>query len=957
MNLHRFCHIFWKTPPCRVMKQVPILIVLVMLAFLVNAEVRYSIPEEMMTGTFIGNIAKDLGLDNRRLKTGKARIYNERGSEYVELDAKKGILIVKNRIDREQMCGRKAPCSLNFQIVLDNPMELHRVSIDIVDINDNVPTFDTKNIELKIIESSLPGAEFSLPSAVDSDAGVNSLKSYILTPNDHFRLKIYKQTDGSSSVNLLLESPLDREMQEELVLLLTAFDGGEPQRSGTAEIRVVVVDANDNAPVFTDKVYKASVMENCMIGSVLIRVTATDADKGVNGEVQYFSSQISQSVHDLFEINPDSGEITVKGPIDYETNDIYEMTIEARDYGGHVGSSKVVIEVIDVNDNVPFINIMSVSSQVSEDALPGTVIAMINVQDRDSGRNGNVKCFIDNNDIPFKLKSSLNNFYGLETNGFLDREKISLYNIGIIAADEGEPSLSATHTITLEITDVNDNAPTFERQHYTTYVMENNSPGSSFFSVRAKDDDLGLNRKISYFIQETGFNNISVSSIISINSEDGVIYAVRSFDYELLTHFQVSVTAKDGGTPPLSTDVFIDVFVQDQNDNPPEILYPVFNKGIPIAEFVPRSADFGYLVTKVVAVDKDSGQNAWLSYKIVKSTDQTLFEIGLNNGELRTLRKITEKDATKQRLTVMVEDSGQTSQSATVNVNIAITDNVAKAFSEFIEFTMEKDGDNDLKFYLVLALVIVCFVFVIFIIVLITLKLHKWRRSKLFNECSSGTIPVIPYYPPRYAEVGATGTLCHVYNYEVCLTTDSGDSEFKYVKSAYPSATDLNHSGTLKKRRISESDIIPDEDKNEEVNPAKIQGSQNTTLNHLCQKPANAEWRFTQGQRPGTSGTQRPEEAGPWPNPPTEAEQLQALMAAANEVSEATGTLGAGTMGLSTRYSPQFTLQHVPDYRQNVYIPGSTTTLAGNNAQPDAKIMAAAAPTASKKKPGKKEKK
>uniref|UniRef100_A0A8C4SHA5 Cadherin domain-containing protein n=1 Tax=Erpetoichthys calabaricus TaxID=27687 RepID=A0A8C4SHA5_ERPCA len=761
--------------------QVPILFVFLQHVLLARGEVRYSIAEEKPRGALIGNIVKDLGVSDQRLKTGRAHIYNEGGTEYIELNVNKGTLVVKDRIDREQICGRITPCLLRFQIILENPMEFHRVIIDVTDINDNNPIFSKNNIQLEIGEFSPPGALFSLPNAVDSDVGANSLKSYTLTPNDHFKLKMQTQSDGSSSVSLLLETPLDRETQEEHVLLLTAVDGGEPQRSGTAEIKIIVLDVNDNAPIFIQEIYKASVREDSSIGSVLIRVQANDADTDTNGQIKYFFAYVTGNAQDLFAINSDSGEIKVVGQIDYENRNMYEITVEAKDVGGLVGSCKVILEVIDVNDNVPLINLMSVSSQISEDSLPATVVAMINVQDKDSGKNGKVSCFVNNN-IPFKLTSSLNSFYTLQTDGFLDREKVSQYNISITAKDEGDPPLSATQTITLQISDVNDNPPKFEKESYATQIMENNSPGSSFFSVRAEDIDSGLNSRISYFIAETGINNISVSSFVSINSDEGVLYALRSFDYEQLSHFQVTVTAKDRGSRPLSSSVIIDVYVQDTNDNHPDVLYPLMNKGSPVAEFLPRSADVGYLVAKVVAVDKDSGQNSWLSYKIFKATDQSLFEIGLHNGELRTLRQIMEKDSTKQRLTVLVEDSGQPSHSATVNVNVAITENFALAFSEFNDFAQEKNNNGDIKFYLVLSLVIVSLLFVMFIIILISLKFHKWRQSKLFSECPNGTLPVIPYYPPRYAEVGATGTLCHVYNYEVCLTTDSGKSEFKYIK-------------------------------------------------------------------------------------------------------------------------------------------------------------------------------
>ncbi|XP_039632262.1 protocadherin beta-5-like [Polypterus senegalus] len=773
-------------------------------------ELQYSIPEEMTRGTFVGNVAKDLGLDNQRLKTRRARIYTEGETEYIELNVNKGILVIKDRIDREQLCETITPCALNFQIVLENPMQFHRISVEIVDINDNDPTFPENSMHLEISESAPPGAVFSLPSAVDSDVGVNTLQSYSLTSNNHFKLRTKEHNAGRNSVDLVLEKPLDREIQEKHILMLTAVDGGEPQRSSTIEIEIIVLDANDNAPIFSKEVYKIAVRENCLIGSVLIKVNATDADKGINGQIKYFFTHISNNAKDLYKLNEETGEIKVTAQIDYEKHKMYEMTVQAKDIGGLVGSCKVIIEVTDVNDNVPFINLMSISNQISEDSLPGTVIAIINVQDKDSGRNGQVICFIDNN-IPFKLKSSLNNFYSLETDGILDREKTPQYNITIVATDQGEPSLSATYTILLAVSDVNDNPPRFEQQHYTTYIMENNSPGSSFFSVCAKDDDSGVNSKITYFVQETRINQ-SVSSFVSVNLDEGVIYAVRSYDFEQLSHFQILVTAKDGGSPSLSASVIVDVYIQDQNDNPPEVLYPVHSKSHPITELIPRSADVGYLVTKVVAVDKDSSNNAWLSYKIIKSTDQTLFKVGIHDGELRTLRQITEKDFSKYKLTILVEDNGQPPYTASINVNVAVIDNFALAFSEFNDLAQRNNDDGDMQFYLILSLVIVSFVFLIFIIVIISIKIHKWRRCKLFNEGSNGALPVIPYYPPRYAEVGATGTLCHVYNYEVCLKTDSGDSELTNRKPIVQNVVDVNANGTETNTHKGNRDSTVEED-------------------------------------------------------------------------------------------------------------------------------------------------
>ncbi|XP_066525892.1 protocadherin gamma-A11-like isoform X6 [Hoplias malabaricus] len=916
-----------------------------------HGQVRYSIPEEMKKGSVVGNIVQDLGLDVKRLKSGRARIFTEDSREYIALNVEKGTLVVRERIDREELCAQVTPCSLHFQIILENPMELHRIDVEILDINDHAPVFTKKEINFQISESALAGARFSLDSAKDPDVGQNSLQTYKLHPSDFFILKIPSLSDDTTFVEMLLQKPLDREKQEEHSLILTAFDGGSPQKTGTIKINVIVLDANDNAPVFSEAVYRVSIPENVAKGSAVLTVSATDADQGTNGDLTYSFSQSSESISDLFDMNSSTGTISVTGKLDFERIKKYELYVEATDRGGLTDTSKVNIEITDVNDNAPVISVISFSNTIAEDSPPETIIAMLNIKDLDSGKNGQIKCAVDVN-LPFRIQPSSANFYTLITERFLDREKVSEYNITITATDEGSPPFSTNKTLHLKIADVNDNAPVFQRQSYTAYVLENNSPGASIFAVTASDKDSGNNARISYFLEDALVNGVPASAYISVHAESGEILAVRSFDYEQSKEFDFRVRAQDGGSPPLSSNVSVKIVVQDQNDNAPQVLYPVQTAGSVLAEMVPRSADVGYLVTKVVAVDVDSGQNAWLSYKLQKATDRALFEVGAQNGEIRTVRQVSDKDAVKQKLTVVVEDNGQPSRSATVNINVAVADTFPEVLSEFPDPAHDKDYNDDLTFYLVLALAVVSFLFIVSIIAILSVKCYRWRRERMFYK-SGANLPVIPYYPPLYADVGGTGTLQHVYNYEVCRTTDSRKSDLKYARPSTDSIISLDSTGTHTLTHAQREKLACDS------------GAQ--------QKPPNTDWRFTQNQRPGPSGAAAtPEVAvgtGPWPNPPTEAEQLQALMAAANEVSEATNTLGPGTMGLSTRYSPQFTLQHVPDYRQNVYIPGSTATLTANPQQPQQALPPPQAATAqpeppkaaqtpaSKKKSTKKEKK
>uniref|UniRef100_A0A671U818 Cadherin domain-containing protein n=1 Tax=Sparus aurata TaxID=8175 RepID=A0A671U818_SPAAU len=773
----------------------------------VFGQVSYSIPEEMAKGSLVGNIAQDLGLDVKRLRLGNARVYSGDSREYIELNSERGVLLIKERIDREALCGETTPCAVHFQIVLENPMEFYSVTVEITDINDNAPSFEKSDMKFRISESAVVGAKFVLERAVDLDVGTNSLQSYVLKPSDNFLLKLHNQADGTKNVEMVLQKPLDREKNEFISLALTALDGGEPQMSGTMQILITVLDANDNAPVFTQPIYKGTVAENAAKGTIVTTVSASDADHGLNGKITYAITNTFDDVRQMFEVNEENGEVRLVGRLDYEKKRSFQINVRAMDNGGLTDSCKVIVDVVDINDNEPTIKIMSKSTVISESANPNTVVTMINIQDPDSGENGKVQCFINEN-IPFVLKSTSNNFYSLLTDSDLDRERASEYNISVTCSDEGVPSLSSSVTLTLQISDVNDNAPVFERSAYEAYIVENNTPGLSIFTVRARDADWNQNARVSYILEDSSVNGVPVSSYVSVSADSGVIHAVRSFDYEQIKDFHFRVKAQDGGSPPLSSNVSVKIMIQDQNDNPPQVLYPVQTGGSLVAEMVPRSADVGYLVTKVVAVDVDSGQNAWLSYKLQKATDRALFEVGLQNGEIRTIRQVTDKDAVKQRLTVIVEDNGQPSRSATVIVNVAVADSFPEVLSEFTDFPHDKEYNDNLTFYLVLALAVVSFLFITCLVVIISVKIYRWRQSRVLYHSS---LPVIPYYPPRYSDTLGTGTLPHVYNYEVCRTTDSRRSDCKFGGAGSQNVLIMDPSSTGTMQRMQSEKSILDE--------------------------------------------------------------------------------------------------------------------------------------------------
>ncbi|XP_063060292.1 protocadherin gamma-A4-like [Engraulis encrasicolus] len=762
---------------------------------LCNGDISYSVPEEQKKGTVIGNIAKDLGLSAKGLADRKARIDTE-GNEKRFCDVQGGQLVISEVIDREELCGSKPLCSYNYELVLENPLELHQVTVQIEDINDNPPRFPNSDIKLEIGESAVKGARFPLDEAHDPDVGRNGMQTYSVEKNDYFSLAVNSHSNGQKYSELILDKELDREKEPELTLMLTAFDGGSPQRTGTAVIRVVVLDANDNLPVFSESTYTASLAENSPLGTVVLTVRATDADDSANGEVTYEFTHISDKVLRLFSIDKVTGEIKVIGAIDYEEKSEYELWVKAKDGPGLASNAKINIIITDVNDNAPVIHIKSLSVPIPENVAPGTEIGIINVQDKDTGGNKQVRCSLQQN-VPFKLNPSIKNYYSLVTT-VLDRELVSDYNITIVATDEGNPPLSSSKTIHLSVSDVNDNPPVFEEQSYSAYVSENNKPGSSMCSVSARDPDWRQNGTVFYSLLPSEVNGVALSSYLSINGDTGVIHAVRAFDYEQFRSFKVQVVARDNGSPPLSSNVTVSVFITDENDNSPQILYPTPEGNSFMTEMVPKAALSGSLLSKVIAVDADSGQNAWLSYQIVKSTDPGLFTIGLHSGEIRAQRDISESDSMKQNLVISVKDNGQPSLSTTCAVYLVISDNLAEV-PELKDMSYE-ENNSKLTSYLIIALVSVSTFFLTFIILIIAVRLCHRRKPRLLFD-GAVAIPSA-YLPPNYADVDGTGTLRSTYNYDAYMTTGSRTSDFKFVTSyndnTLPSATTLKRSPALR---------------------------------------------------------------------------------------------------------------------------------------------------------------
>ncbi|XP_064810805.1 protocadherin-10-like isoform X2 [Oncorhynchus masou masou] len=805
-----------------------VLFLLLCIADGVVSQIRYSVPEEAGHGTFVGNIAEDLGLDMTKIASRRFQVVPSSRTPYLEVNMENGILFINEKIDREQICKQSASCLLHLEVFLENPLELFRVEIEVVDINDNPPSFPETDITVEISESAVPGTRFPLESAFDPDVGSNALRTYDITTNNYFYLDVQTQTDGNKFAELVLEKSLDREQQASHRYVLTAVDGGQPPRTGTALLVVKVLDSNDNVPVFDQPVYSVSLQENTPAGTLVIQLNATDLDEGQNGEIVYsFSNHISSRVKDLFAIDARTGRIEVRSEVDFEESSLYQIFVQAKDLGPNAVAAhcKVLVKIMDVNDNAPDITFSTVTESVSERAAPGTVIALLSVTDKDAEENGKIHVEILG-DVPFKLKPSFRNYFTIVTDGPLNRENADSYSVTVVARDTGTPSLATSKSIKVQVSDENDNAPTFTQPIYDVYVTENNVPGAYIHAVTALDPDVGQNALISYSIMECDIQGMSVKTYVSINEETGYLYALRSFDYEQLKDFTFMVQAKDAGSPELFSNATVKVIIVDQNDNPPSVIAPLGKNGT-AREPLPRSAEPGYLVTRIIAMDADDGENARLSYSIQRGNENGMFRMDWRTGELRTARRVSTKRDPNQMYDLLIEvrDHGQPPLSSTASVFVVLVDSVVEDHRER-GTAKSNETSLDLTLILIIALGSVSFIFLLAMIVL-AVRCQKDKKLNIYtcltSDCCLGCATCCSRHARarkkklsksdimlvQSANVTGAGTAqvpveesgsfgSHHQNqnycYQVCLTPESAKTDLMFLKPCSPSrSTDTEH--------------------------------------------------------------------------------------------------------------------------------------------------------------------
>ncbi|KAI7793302.1 protocadherin alpha-2-like isoform X30 [Triplophysa rosa] len=790
----------------------------------------YSVSEEVNKGTVVGNIAKDLRIGVQDLESRVLQLVSGSNRKYFDVNFKTGALIVNERIDREDLCSDHQQCALNLEAVLQNPHSLHRIEINVLDVNDNSPYFVDSRITINITEDVIPGARFHLPVAEDNDIGINALKDYKLSKNEHFSIDVQSE-EQSVSAELVLQKPLDREKQSVIPLVLTGVDGGKPAKTGTLSIIVNIMDLNDNWPVFSKPLYKIKVRENVAVGTKLTSLTATDLDEGSNSEIIYSIAEHGNiKKQSLFTVIAETGDIIVNGVIDYEKNAAIELRVQARDKGSPPKSTqcKVLIEVLDANDNAPEIVMTPLLESVKEDTKLGTAVALVTVSDKDGGKNGIMHCDLKGS-YPFKLESSYNNHYSLVVDGPLDRENVSQYNITITATDDGTPALSNSSIIIIHIADVNDISPHFATPVINAYLRENGQAGGLVTKVTADDSDTDENAEISYSLLDTSSSNVPITTLININSLNGEIFSLQSFNHEETNRFQFQVIATDSGVPPLSSNVTVNVFILDDNDNSPVILPPYSEPGSVNTENIPFSAEAGYFVAKIRAVDADSGYNALLSYHLTEPKGMNLFRIGTSTGEIRTRRRMSDNDLKTHPLIITVSDNGEPSLSATMSMDVVVMESMNDIKTSFRQVPVKEESFSDLNLYLLIAIVSVSVIFLLSLIGLIAAKCYRTDSS--FSRYGA---PVINTHPD-----GSWSYSKSTQQYDVCFSSDTVKSDVVVFPSPFPP-------GDAELVSINDEDIF------------------NRTQTLPCTskpKGPNADWRYSASLRAGVQSSVHMEEA------------------------------------------------------------------------------------------------
>ncbi|XP_014830875.1 PREDICTED: protocadherin-18-like isoform X3 [Poecilia mexicana] len=725
---------------------IPLALLLLLVALLQGSTgktLKYKVYEEQRVGTVIARLKEDVAGVLSKLPNSLSFRFRamQRGStQLLSVREEDGEISIGTKIDREKLCEKNLNCSIEFDVVTlpTEYLQLFHVEVEVLDINDNSPHFSRAIVPIEISESASVGTRIPLDGAVDADVGENSLHTYSLTPNNFFKIDVRTRTDGAKYAELVVMRELDREVQSSYQLQLTASDNGVPPKSGSTLLKISISDSNDNSPAFDEQAYVINLLENSPLGTLIIDLNATDPDEGTNGKIVYsFSSHVSPKILEAFKINPENGHITLIKKVDYETTASYELDVQAQDLGPNSipGLCKIVVKVVDVNDNKPEININLMTpgkeevAYISEGAPVDTFIALVRVDDMDAGLNGEVVCRLHGHGH-FRLQKTHEKNYMILTNVSLDREKRSEYSLTVMAEDKGSPSLSTIKHFTVQVLDENDNPPHFEKSRYEVFKSENNSPGAYLMTVVASDPDLGTNGQVTYTIIDAVIQASPISTYVTIDPSNGAIYALRSFDHEDVSRVAFTVQARDGGNSALSANTTVLLTVLDENDNPPIIHSPSLRNHtaeLPVWKY----ASPGQLISTLKITDRDSGANGEVSCTIVGGNEDGLFVMDARRCELRTNASLEQAPRDVMEIRIEVQDRGTSRLTTGALFRLSLQENMD--ILPPLYPTGSSQASLDLSLIVIISLGAVCALLLVVMVMFATARCSREKKDPRHN--------------------------------------------------------------------------------------------------------------------------------------------------------------------------------------------------------------------------------
>ena len=658
-----------------------LLLVTSALATAQGSDIQFQLPEEMEAMFLVGSLSTDWTASPGHGPELQYSVEEGPNDHLFAVDATTGALTTQQPIDRDDVCKFMDRCVLTLGVGVASSLkyEIVTVSVEVLDINDNRPTFRHATEDIAIPEDSPLNSTFPLSEAFDLDAGANAQLTYNLTADDReqtsrFRLRTERNLDASDSVLLVVAQSLDRERQDSYTLTLVAHDNGDNIKlTSSAIINVTVSDVNDNVATFTQEEYVFNVAEDVSPNQVIGSVHADDPDAGAAGRVTYrFLARTEDLYGDVFAIS-DRGEVRLLTSLDFETQTSYELLVSASDSAANARSSnaKISVNVIDVNDFAPQISITTPPNtdqpQVSENAPADTLIAHVSVVDRDSGASGDVECDLDSSSFRLQAEASQTEVtqYKLVTATSFDRESSDVQRVTITCHDLGSASLGSARDVTVEILDENDHAPTFNKSLYSVSLRETDAVGVYITTVQADDRDAGANAELSFSIVEPAY-----SSKFHVD-RNGLITSLQPLDHEIQPNLDFHVRAQDGGQPEArSAETRVRVELVDINDSPPTFAQTIFD--FSVEENKPELTSLGALE----ASDRD--QSPYNSFRFAFKQEtyaiSAYFRLDADTGELQTNRPLDRETRDQFTFDVIVVDRDKPTLSSTATVRVTVED-------------------------------------------------------------------------------------------------------------------------------------------------------------------------------------------------------------------------------------------------------------------------------------------